>query len=62
MGKFAHDLIASMKQAAAHAKGRELRGMRVTTVEMPDVKAIRRPAPACRSSASRPRIAFRCRH
>jgi putative transcriptional regulator len=42
MGKFANDLIASMRQAAAHAKGRKVRGMRVTTVEMPDVKAIRR--------------------
>jgi putative transcriptional regulator len=42
MGKFADNLITSMRQAAAHAKGRKLRGMRVTTVEMPDVKAIRR--------------------
>src|ERR1041384_7653975 len=42
MGKFANDLIASLKQAAAHAQGKKVRGMRVTTVEMPDVKAIRR--------------------
>ena len=42
MGKFANELIASLKQAAAHAKGRKIRGMRVTTVEMPDVRAIRR--------------------
>jgi putative transcriptional regulator len=42
MGKFADDLITSMRQATAHAKGRKVRGMRVTTVEMPDVKAIRR--------------------
>jgi putative transcriptional regulator len=42
MSKFANDLIASMKQAVAHAKGRKVRGMRVTVVEMPDVKAIRR--------------------
>jgi putative transcriptional regulator len=42
MGKFAKDLIASMKQAAAHASGRKVRGLRVTTVDMPDVKAIRR--------------------
>ena len=27
MGKFANDLIASLKQAAAHAKGRKVRGM-----------------------------------
>lgn len=31
MGKFANELIASMKQAVAHAKGRKVRGMRVTT-------------------------------
>lgn len=30
MGKFANDLMASMKQAVAHAKGRKVRGMRVT--------------------------------
>jgi hypothetical protein len=35
MSKFANELIASMKQAAAHARGRKVRGMRVTTVEMP---------------------------
>ena len=42
MPKFADEPTASMKQAVAHAKGRKVRGMRVTTVEMPDVKAIRR--------------------
>ena len=42
MSQFASELIASMKQAAAHAKDRKVRGMRVTTVEMPDAKAIRR--------------------
>jgi putative transcriptional regulator len=42
MSQFASELIASMKQATAHANGRKVRGMRVTTVEMPDVKAIRR--------------------
>src|ERR1044072_1368537 len=42
MGKFANELIASLKQAAAHAQGRKVRGTRVTTVEVPDVKAIRR--------------------
>jgi hypothetical protein len=39
MSPFANELIASLKQAAAHAKGRKVRGMRVTTVEMPDVKS-----------------------
>ena len=42
MSQLADELIASMKQAATHAKGGKVRGMRVTTVEMPDVKAIRR--------------------
>jgi putative transcriptional regulator len=42
MSKFADELIASMKQAAAHAGGQKVRGFRVTTVEIPDVKAIRK--------------------
>jgi len=42
MSKFTKDLISSLKQAAAHAQGRKVRGMRVTTVEMPNVRAIRR--------------------
>jgi putative transcriptional regulator len=42
MSKFAKELIESMRQAAAHARGRRVRGLRVTTVEVPDVKAIRR--------------------
>ena len=42
MSKFADELIASMKQAAAHARGQKARGLRVTTVEIPDVKAIRK--------------------
>jgi putative transcriptional regulator len=40
--KFGNELIESMKQAVAHAGGRKVRGMRVTMVERPDVKAIRR--------------------
>jgi putative transcriptional regulator len=42
MSKFADELIASMKQAAAHARGQKARGLRVTMVEIPDVKAIRK--------------------
>ena len=42
MTKFGTELIESMQQAVAHAGGRKVRGMRVTTVERPDVKAIRR--------------------
>jgi putative transcriptional regulator len=42
MSKFGRDLIDSMKQAAKHAQGRKVPGMRVTRVKMPDVKAIRR--------------------
>lgn len=42
MGKFGQELIESLEQAAAHATGRKVPGMRVTTVEIPDVRAIRR--------------------
>ncbi len=56
MSKFAKQLIASLEQAAAHAKGRKPRGMRVTTVEMPNVKAIRR---ALRMSQHRFAMAYR---
>jgi putative transcriptional regulator len=42
MGKFGRELIESMRQATAYAGGRKVPGMRVTTVEIPDVKAIRK--------------------
>jgi putative transcriptional regulator len=42
MGRFGEELVKSMKQAAAHASGRKVPGVRVTTVEIPDVKAIRK--------------------
>ncbi len=42
MSKFADELIVSMNQAAAHASGKKVRGLRITTVEVPDVKAIRK--------------------
>ena len=45
-----------MRQAAAHAQGRKVRGMRITTVEIPDVKAIRR---ALHMSQQRFAAAFR---
>jgi putative transcriptional regulator len=41
MSKFGKELIKSMRQAAQHARRGKVRGMRVTTVELPDVKAIR---------------------
>jgi putative transcriptional regulator len=41
VSKFGRDLIKSMKQAARHAAGKPA-PVRVTVVEMPDVKAIRR--------------------
>jgi putative transcriptional regulator len=41
MGKFAKELIESMQQAARHAAGKRVRGLRVSKVELPDVKAIR---------------------
>jgi putative transcriptional regulator len=37
MSKFGKELIESMEQAAKHASGKRVRGMRVSTVEMPDV-------------------------
>ena len=42
MSKFGRELINSLKQAVKHAEGRKVAGMRVTVVEAPDVKAIRR--------------------
>jgi putative transcriptional regulator len=42
MGKFGNELIESMQQAAAHAGGRRVSSVRVTTVKIPDVKAIRK--------------------
>ena len=42
MGKFGKELIESMRQAAAHARGHKVPGIRVTVVALPDVKAIRR--------------------
>lgn len=56
MSKFGQELIESMKQAARHAEGRKVPGMRVTTVEVPDVKAIRR---ALRMSQQRFAAAYR---
>jgi putative transcriptional regulator len=56
MGKYGDELIESMRQAAAHAQGRKVRGMRITAVEIPDVKAIRR---ALHMSQQRFAAAFR---
>jgi putative transcriptional regulator len=56
MSKFGKELIESMTQAAAHAEGRKVGGMRITTVESPDVKAIRR---ALRMSQHRFAAAYR---
>lgn len=41
MGKFGEELIESLQQAARHAAG-EKRRLRVSKVELPDVRAIRR--------------------
>ena len=56
MSKFGDELIVSMKQAAAHSSGRKPRGMRVTKLEVPDVKAIRR---SLRMSQDRFAVAYR---
>ena len=42
MSKFGKELIESMGQAAKLARGKKIRGTRVTKVQVPDVKAIRR--------------------
>jgi putative transcriptional regulator len=41
MGRFGKELIESMQQAASHAAGKKVRGLRVSKFELPDVKAIR---------------------
>ena len=56
MTKLGKALIASLEQAAAHAGGRKVPGMRVTKVELPDVKAIRR---SLRMSQHKFAIAYR---
>lgn len=40
MSEFGQDLIAAMEEAAAHARG-EATDVRVKTIEVPDVRAIR---------------------
>ncbi|HEX4180543.1 MAG TPA: transcriptional regulator [Caulobacteraceae bacterium] len=54
MSKFGKELIESMTQAVAHASGAE--GARVTAVELPDVKSIRR---GLHMSQNRFAVAFR---
>jgi len=56
MSKFGDELIESLKQAVEHASGRKVPGMRVTTVKVPNVKAIRR---ALRMSQHRFAVAYR---
>jgi putative transcriptional regulator len=56
MAKFAKELITSLRQAAKHARGGKVKGLRVTSVELPDVKAIRR---SLRMSQSRFSAAYR---
>ena len=41
MSRFGDELIESMTEATAHARGQSVAGLRMTTVELPDVKAIR---------------------
>lgn len=42
MSRFGKDLIESLGQAVRHSRGRKVSGLRVTKVEIPDVRAIRR--------------------
>ena len=43
MSKFGSELITSLEQAADHAKGRKVPGMRLTKVAIANVKAESRP-------------------
>jgi putative transcriptional regulator len=56
MTKFGRDLIESMSEAAAHARGERVPGLRLTTVEVPDVRAIRQ---GLHMSQNRFSVAFR---
>jgi putative transcriptional regulator len=56
MSKFGHELIESLKQASAHVRGRKVPGIRVTTVKVPNVRAIRR---ALRMSQHRFAVVYR---
>jgi len=56
MSRFGEELIESLKQASAHASGRRVPGMRVTTVKVPNVRAIRR---ALRMSQHRFAVVYR---
>jgi putative transcriptional regulator len=60
MAKFAKELITSLTQAANHARGGKVKGMRVTAVRLPDVKAIRRSL-RMSQTVSRPPTASRSR-
>lgn len=41
MSKFAKDLIESLTEAAAHARGEQPEGVRLTSVRIPNVKSHR---------------------
>jgi putative transcriptional regulator len=56
MSKFGKDLIESLEEAAAHVRGQSVAGLRMTAVELPDVKAIRQ---ALHMSQNRFSAAFR---
>ena len=56
MSKFGEDLVASLGQAVEHARGNKAPGMRVTVVEVPDVRAIRQ---SLRMSQQRFAVSFR---
>jgi hypothetical protein len=53
MGKFGKELLESLSQAAAHAEGRRVTGVRVTKVEIPDMRAMRR-SPRMRDAPDKP--------
>lgn len=56
MSKFGEDLVTSLGQAVDHARGKKVPGMRVSVVEVPDVRAIRQ---ALHMSQQRFSVTFR---
>ena len=53
MGKFGKGLIESMQQAARYAAGTKVRGLRVSKIELPDVKSVS-TSPSLRAKRSNP--------
>jgi hypothetical protein len=53
MGQFANELIESLQQAAKHAAGRRMRGLRVSELELPADSSAEQPVKATAEAKSR---------